>query len=349
MTLRHLFTHTGGWLGDYFDDTGWGDDALDRMVARMVDLPQLTPLGALWTYSNSGFYLAGRVIEVVTGRPYEAVVQERVFDPLGMQMSFFFAGDMITHRVAAGHGLRDETVTVLRPWPLPRAAHPAGGITSTARDQLRYARFHLGDGSAPDGPHLLTPESMARMQTPLVRADTRGWMGLTWFVADRGETGLLAHGGGTLGQMSAFLFAPAHDFALTILTNAERGLNLHRDVTTWAVRHFLGVDDPDPAPQALPDAQLAPYAGRYTSVLQDLELTMQDGMLILQDVPKGGFPLQDSPPRPASPPTRLAFYDPDLVLALDQPYKDQRGEFLRDANGTLIWLRISGRLHRREG
>jgi CubicO group peptidase (beta-lactamase class C family) len=349
VTLRHLFTHTGGWMGDYFDDTGPGDDALDRIVARMVDLPQLTPLGAMWSYNNAGFYLAGRVIEVVSGRPYEAVVRERVFDPLGMNMSFFFAGDAITHRVAAGHGLRDEALTVLRPWPLARAAHPAGGITSTARDQLRYARFHMGDGAAPGITSLLTPESLALMQTPVVPADTRGMMALTWFVTDRGATRIFSHGGATLGQMSAFLFAPAHDFALTILTNAERGRELNRDVTKWALQHFLGVDDPDPAPQDVPDEQLAAYAGRYTSLMQDLELTMRDGMLVLQDEPKGGFPTRESPPRPALPPTRLAFYGPDLVVALDPPYSDARGEFLRDADGTLTWLRIGGRLHRRAG
>jgi CubicO group peptidase (beta-lactamase class C family) len=75
-TLRHLFDHTGGWLGDYFDDTGMGDDALAIIVERMVELPQWTPLGQLASYNNAGFYLAGRIIEVVTGKPYEAVVQE---------------------------------------------------------------------------------------------------------------------------------------------------------------------------------------------------------------------------------------------------------------------------------
>src|SRR5262249_4808883 len=73
-TLRHCFTHTGGWMGDYFDDTGDGEDALARYVERMADLPQLTPLGKVWSYNNAGFSLAGRVIEAVAGAPFEQVM-----------------------------------------------------------------------------------------------------------------------------------------------------------------------------------------------------------------------------------------------------------------------------------
>ena len=69
--MRHLLTHTGGWIGDYFDDFGSGDDALARMCESMSTLPQLTPLGEVWSYNNAGFYLAGRVIEVIAGMPYE--------------------------------------------------------------------------------------------------------------------------------------------------------------------------------------------------------------------------------------------------------------------------------------
>src|SRR5215211_1860666 len=96
VTMRHLLQHTGGWLGDYFDDTGPGEDALRRMVTRMAKLPQLTPLGEVWSYNNSGFYLAGRVIEVLTRQPYERVVKETIFDPLGMDHTFFFPGDVMT-------------------------------------------------------------------------------------------------------------------------------------------------------------------------------------------------------------------------------------------------------------
>ncbi|NJD59139.1 MAG: beta-lactamase family protein, partial [Anaerolineae bacterium] len=97
VTMRHLLTHTGGWVGDYFNDFGPGEDALAKMVDKMAELPQLTPLGEVWSYNNSGFYLAGRVIEAVTGTNFEAAIKELVLEPLGMHMSFFFTDDVITH------------------------------------------------------------------------------------------------------------------------------------------------------------------------------------------------------------------------------------------------------------
>src|SRR4029078_6919921 len=59
VTLRDLFTHTGGWVGDVFDDFGPGDDAVMKYVAQMNKLQQLTPLGKIWSYNNAGFTLAG--------------------------------------------------------------------------------------------------------------------------------------------------------------------------------------------------------------------------------------------------------------------------------------------------
>src|SRR3979411_3000207 len=89
--LRHLVTHTGGWLGDCFADFGKGDDALARYVEAMGELQPLPPIGEIWHYSNSSFAVLGRLIEVVTEKTYEAAVRELLFIPLGMAKSCFNA------------------------------------------------------------------------------------------------------------------------------------------------------------------------------------------------------------------------------------------------------------------
>lgn len=352
VTMRHLFQHTAGWVGDYFDDLGMGADALRKIVARLARLPQLTPLGEVWSYNNAGFYLAGRAIEVIACKPYETVVQELLLDPLGMKQSFFFPADIMIHRFAVGHTVKrgeggEDEVTVARPWALPRAANPAGGLTSSVKDQLIYARFHLGDGTAANGTRLLTPESLAEMQRPAVEAGSlAGAVGLTWWVKDVGDTRLVRHGGTTNGQLSAFIMAPRRGFAITVLTNANRGGELHHNVTSWALERYLGVTEPAPVPLDLTAAELEPYTGRYEGLLSNAEVRLHDGGLILQVLPKrGGLSAE---PAPTPPPVRLVLLDADRVVMLDPPMKDSRGEFLRGAEGGLTWLRVGGRILRRQ-
>ena len=72
MTVLQLLNHTAGWEGDFFEDTGDGDDALARYVERMANLQQVTPPGSIVSYNNAALSLAGRVIEKVTGCPTSA-------------------------------------------------------------------------------------------------------------------------------------------------------------------------------------------------------------------------------------------------------------------------------------
>lgn len=349
VTLRHLFTHTGGWLGDYFDDTGRGADAVAHYVAGMAELPQLTPLGEVWSYNNAGFGLAGRLIEVITGQSYEEVVKQRIFEPLGMTMSFFFAEDVITHRVATGHLVgADETPRIALPWALARSAHPAGGITSNVHDQLRYAQFHLGDGTTASGQRLLTPETMALMQKPHFTAGSMASsVGISWLLQEVGGEQIVGHGGATNGQISAFMMVPTRNFAITILTNANQGRTLNSEITAWAFAHFLGLKNPEPTLRPLPASDLEPFAGHYSAALSDITLTVEDDQLILQAKPAGGFPKKDTPPPPAPPPAPIAFLADDRVVAVDGLMKGNRGEFLRDATGAISWFRWGGRIHKR--
>jgi hypothetical protein len=73
VTVLNLLNHTAGWDGDLFEDTGEGDDALDRYVKRMATIEQVTPLGSIVSYNNASLGLAGYVIERVTGQRFEEV------------------------------------------------------------------------------------------------------------------------------------------------------------------------------------------------------------------------------------------------------------------------------------
>ncbi|HEY8283185.1 MAG TPA: serine hydrolase domain-containing protein [Chloroflexota bacterium] len=345
VTLRHLFNHTGGWEGDYFESTGAGDDALEKMTARLVGLAQLTPLGEVFSYNNAGFYLAGRVIETATGKPYETVARELVLEPLGMSRSFFFAREVITDRVAVGHRVGDNGPEVQRDWELPRAANAAGGIISTPGDQLRYACFHMGDGTTAGGTRLLSQESLSLMQTATAPAGNGiTALGVTWMLRDIGGTRVVQHGGATNGQLSAFQMVPSRRFAITVLTNADKGGELHRNVTNWALKQYLGVEEPKPLVVEISAEALREFVGRYASLGNDLEISLKDGGLEGQIIPKGGFPTKDSPPPPTPPPFAIGFLDQGNLLVTDGPLKDMAIDVLRGRDKQVAYVRAGFRI-----
>jgi hypothetical protein len=159
---------------------------------------------------------------------------------------------------------------------------------------------------------------------------------------------VVEHGGGTNGQTSTLKLVPERDFAIAVLTNADRGGELCGEVTDWAFKNLLALEQPEPSLLDLSREQLATYVGRYETRLNGIELTLRDTGLMAQVTPKGGFPAKDSPPRPAPPPTRVAFFASDRIVSLDSPWTGGRAEFLRGPDGQIDWLRWGGRLAARQ-
>ena len=319
------------------------------MVIKMADLQQLTPLGQVFSYSNSGFYLAGRVIEVVMGNNFEAAIKELVLDPLGLKMSFFFSDDVVTHRFAVGHKVIGKEPKVARPWAIGRAAHPAGGIICTVGDLLRYPRFHMGDGTTSDRTRLLSQKSLELMQTPMLPSTGISTIGLSWAITTVDETKMISHSGGTNGQVSYLRIVPSRKFAVAVFTNYNEGDALCFEAANTATKQYLGLTIPEALPLQLPEEKLLSYVGKYNSALGSFEIYFHDGGLVLQDIPKGGFPTPNSRPPQAPPPVRLVLYGEDRVIALDEPLKDPRGEFLRNPDNSIAWFRFYSRVHARQG
>jgi CubicO group peptidase (beta-lactamase class C family) len=339
VTLNHLLVHTSGFQGDYFPDTGDGDDGLTRYVEGMVDLPQLTPLGTTFAYCNSGFALAGRVIEVVTGQSLEHALTDLVLRPVGMQHAYYFPKEVISRRFAVGHYSYTPggEPHVARPWALPRAINPVGGLVTSVRELLKYAQFHLRD------------RDVVNMRVPRAAAGNfADAVGLAWLLRIYDGVPTAGHTGSTHGQTCSLDMVPERDLAVAVLTNADAGRAVCSAVSAWALQAFAGLREPRPDLLPLSDERLHEYAGRYEAVLSSVELRVNDGGLELRVTPRGGFPTTSSPPLPAPPPAQLAFFDADRALRLGSSYYDGRCEFLRDTQGTITWLRIGGRLAARQ-
>jgi len=286
ITVKQLLNHTSGIQGDYFADHGRGDDCVANYVESMAELTQVTAPGKMFSYCNSGFTLAGRLIEEVRGAPYHEVLKERLLAPLGLRSTTVLAEEMLAFRYAVGHLPGPDGRPVPAPMVLmPRSSAPAGSLTSaTARDVLGFVQMHLDHGKGSDGKRILSEKAVLAMQSPTVAIPGRSIgsnVGLGWMVADWDGEPMIGHGGGTIGQLSFLHVLPRRRFAVCLLTNTAAGGLLFRDLGRWIFQELAGVSIPAVAKPAdpKPSLDLKKYEGRYERLGVAVDVVAGEGEL----------------------------------------------------------------------
>ncbi len=284
VTMRHLLTHTSGIDGDVFEDTGRGDDCLEKYVEVLADVSQNHPLGATWSYCNSGFSLAGRVIEKLTGKTWDQVLRERIIAPLELEHTVTLPEEALMHRAAVGHVKPDQLAPV---WSFQRSAGPAGLISSTVADVLAFAKLHLNGGLAPNGKRVLPETAVAEMAVKQAEVPDKsvvdswglGWMRFSW----DGQQ-VIGHDGGTIGQAAFLRLLPAEGLAVTLLTNGGGVGDLYDELFREIFEELADVTMPTPlAPPATPPTvNVERHTGRYERGGSTQEVLIRDGEAVLR-------------------------------------------------------------------
>ena len=303
LTMRHLLTHTSGIDGDVFTDTGRGDDCVEKYVAQLAEVEQNHPLGATWSYCNSGFSLAGRVIEKLTGVSWDRAIRDRILTPLGLQHTVTLPEEALLYRAAVGHVSEGSEAPQRAPvWTLPRSMGPAGLICSTPRDVLGFARLHLTGGLTQEGTRLLSETSAAAMtdlQADLPDKFTLGdsW-GLGWIRFGWNGRRLIGHDGNTIGQSAFLRMLPDEGLAVTLLTNGGSTTDLYEDLFREIFAELADVDMPRPlAPPADPvHVDARQHTGTYERAGARLEVQVGADGPVLRTTVTG--PLAELSPEP---------------------------------------------------
>jgi dipeptidyl aminopeptidase/acylaminoacyl peptidase/CubicO group peptidase (beta-lactamase class C family) len=284
VTLRHLLTHTSGIDGDVFTDTGRGDDCLQRYAEILGEAGQNHPLGATFSYCNSGFSLLGRVIEKVTGQTWDQAVRDRLSTPLGLGHTVTLPEEALLHAAAMGHDERDGELVPAAAWGLPRSVGPAGLVTSTVADVLAFARMHLTGGVTADGTRILSADSAAAMtahQADLPDKHILGdsW-GLGWIRFGWDGHRLIGHDGNTLGQAAFLRLLREQGLAVALLTNGGHTRDLYQDLYREIFAEVAGIEMPQPfAPPVEPaTVDVAPFVGVYERA--GVRMEVEDGPLL---------------------------------------------------------------------
>ena len=359
VTVWNLLTHSGGWEGQIAGPER-GEDTLRTFVATtLVDVMQVAPPTAAWSYNNAGYSVAGRVIEVANTTSINRAMRDLVFTPLGLAHAGTTAGDFIVNRFASGHVNRpsttlrasagDASTSLIRPY-VHATSVTSGGVGVCIADLMTYAKFHLGDGTNATGERILSRASLDLMQTPqLEKQSTDDAIGLGWHIRRVGGVRVAGQGGTAGGHILVLSIVPERNFAIGILTNVQNGWRLIQEVEREALRSYHGIvyaknqaiahrglveTLPNVEPLATqPD--LKQYVGRYQRPMNAVDVRIENGRLLVQEVPNSG----DA--RPALP---IAFFGPDRAVVTDGNDRGQSIEFIRDTTGAIRWVRVVGRV-----
>jgi CubicO group peptidase (beta-lactamase class C family) len=219
VTIKDLLTHTSG-LGNL--DAPRPHASLAELVTGYSQVPLQFEPGSKWQYSNPGINTLGRIVEVVSGRPFAEFMEQRLFQPLGMKDTTFWPTSDQARRVAKSYqpgtnnqGLAETDVTFLRGLPLTdrrRTPYPAGGLYSTAEDVAKFYQIMLDGGTT--GRKRLLSEAAVRQLTTTQSGDIKTGFteGMSWGLGfqvvkePQGVTAMLSSGtfghGGAYGTQS---------------------------------------------------------------------------------------------------------------------------------------------------
>ena len=223
ITLRHLLTHSAG-IPNYTAKPEFLERASlpwtpEEIAALFKDEPLEFEPGERYSYSNSGYYLLGQIVEEVTGKPFEAYLSKRFFEPLGMRHTGMHDPRAILPNGAQGYTVETGVLKNAQEWHTPNAGG-AGGMYSTVRDLHRWtqALFH-GD--------LLTRESLEGVFEGVFMGDVppeglpEGLpaYGHGWVITEHRGLPMLNHMGGLPGFTSIMAHYPKQGLTVVVLSN----------------------------------------------------------------------------------------------------------------------------------
>ncbi|MBB3118254.1 serine hydrolase domain-containing protein [Pseudoduganella violacea] len=221
ITIEHLLTHTSG-IPNYTALPGFGEIvqktmSVNEMIAFFKDKPLQFAPGERFSYSNSGYFLLGAIIEKVSGQKYADYMRQHIFAPLQLNSTFYDSDECRAQPCVAGYSKRSwggfEGTQVIS-MTLPYAA---GALRSSVDDLARW-NAAIVEGK------LLKPETWRRMRTAYTLNNGKAAnYGYGWFVGTFKDQPMYEHGGDIPGFSARTQYLPESGIYVAVITNRDGG------------------------------------------------------------------------------------------------------------------------------
>lgn len=252
VTVRDLLSHRTGMPKYDVHGVFCTKDDRKAMVEDLQYLQTNAGLGDVLQYSNQMVMLAGYVAEVLTGKTWEELVKERIWEPLGMAQTNATIKELeACPEISKGY-VFTGVENMETPYLSLKGIGPAGAINSSAKDMAQYMLFQLGDGSW-KGNSLVSSERLNEMHSVQMTGTPYFWKldeipeanyGLGWFVDIYRDKKMVSHGGNTLGFSTLMTLLPEEDFGVILISNGNSNFGIY--ALTYAILDkVLGVPEVD--------------------------------------------------------------------------------------------------------
>ena len=232
ITLQKLLSHTAGFRAGtwpYGGDKPWHPHEpteWSQLVAMMPYTAVEFAPGSKYSYSNPGIVYLGRVIETLSGEPWELYIQKNILTPLGMTRAFFDRAPyhLLNDRTHSYTALKGKLEEARFDFDTGITASN-GGLNAPLGDMETYLRFLLGETKTKEAAGVLSRASLEEMWKPIALVETAGDdrvdMGLCFFIERRGSRKLIGHSGSQNGFISHLYLDPAARAGYVVSFNTD--------------------------------------------------------------------------------------------------------------------------------
>lgn len=253
VNLRQLLSHTSG-LADYFDGRALEQDggkphSFDQLMARIADKPLDFAPGAKWSYSNTGYAMLGRIIELLSHESYNAYVKTHLLSRGGMTNTYTMGDEPKIAGMAVGYHHVDKRLEPSAPLD-DSFAWAAGNLVSTVSDLSKWNEA-LRTGK------IVSKADYALMATPVMTRQGDAGYGLGLFVGDVDGQPRIGHTGGAFGFTTANEYFPNQKLQIIAFTNSGDNAPEPGEVLTQIVFEDLYPDIAAAAARPSPGADPA--------------------------------------------------------------------------------------------
>lgn len=168
VTLRDMLCHRTGVGGH---DGAWPDNSISRVdyLKRLKYLEPNAPFRSLAQYSNVMYAAIGGIMEAVSGKKWETLLREEIFEPLGMDRTFCLMDEAASDENCAMPFRWNRGLHEIPRWNIDQAG-PCGSVMSSAEDMVKWISLHM-EGGKKEGAYLLSPSDFMEMHRPQILMD----------------------------------------------------------------------------------------------------------------------------------------------------------------------------------